>query len=73
MSLTSITYEDGTMAYPAHRDHQPESALAGHLEEAKNILESADPRVDPRAGDLELTGDFELLRWFPLPAEAREH
>ncbi|MDR9450933.1 MAG: aminotransferase class V-fold PLP-dependent enzyme [Acidimicrobiia bacterium] len=73
MSLTSITYEDGTMAYPAHREHQPESALAGHLEEAKNILESADPRVDPRAGDLELTGDFELLRWFPLPAEAREH
>ncbi len=73
MSLRSITYEDGTMAYPAHRDHQPESALVGHLEEVRKMLESADPRFDHRAGDLELTGDFELLRWFPLPGEAREH
>jgi len=71
MSLRSISYEDGTMAYPAHRDHQPESALAGHLEEAGRMLASADPRFDPRAGDLQLTGDFELLRWFPLPGEAR--
>jgi len=71
MSLKSISYEYGSMAYPAHRDHQPESALAGYLEEAKKMLESAAPRIDPRAGDLELTGDFEHLRWFPLPGEAR--
>jgi selenocysteine lyase/cysteine desulfurase len=69
MSLTDISYEGGTMTYPAHRDHQPETALAGYLEEAKRILGSAAPGIDPTAGDLELTDDFEHLRWFPLPGE----
>ena len=71
MSLHDITYERGQMAYPSHREHEPETALAGFLEEAERILSSAAPGLDPQATDFDLTDDFEHLRWFPLPGEAR--
>jgi hypothetical protein len=71
MSLHGISYDQGHMTYPPHRDHQPETALAGYLEEAQKILDSAPPGVDPEEVDLELTDDFEHLRWFPLPGEAQ--
>ena len=71
MSLANISYADGRMTYPPHRDHAPESALAGYLEEARTILEDAAPGVDPDRDDLELTDDFEHLRWFPLPGETK--
>lgn len=68
-SLSDIAYDDGQMTYPSHRQHEPETALAGYLDEARRILETAAPGVDPDATDLELTDDFEHLRWFPLPGE----
>jgi selenocysteine lyase/cysteine desulfurase len=70
MSLNEISYDQGHMTYPSHRDHQPEAALGDYLEEAQKILDSAAPGVDPEEIDLELTDDFEHLRWFPLPGEA---
>jgi hypothetical protein len=35
------------------------------------VLTSAGPGVDPDIGDLELTDDFEHLRWFPLPGDTQ--
>jgi len=69
MSLHKISYEDGHMTYPPHREHEPEEALAGYLAEARAILAGATPGTDPNQVDLELTDDFEHLRWFPLPDE----
>ncbi|MGZ8754752.1 MAG: aminotransferase class V-fold PLP-dependent enzyme [Acidimicrobiia bacterium] len=71
MSLYKISYETGRMTYPPHRQHEPESALAGYLEEALVILAGEVPGVEPDQADLPLTQDFEHLRWFPLPGEIR--
>jgi len=65
LSLRDISYEDGGMPSSAHRHQQPESALAGHLEDARRIL--AAPRRSPEP--VPLTPDFEHLRWFWLPHE----
>jgi Aminotransferase class-V len=46
--------------------HEPDSALARHLDEARRIIHSvqAPPRADPA-----LPPEFERIRWFPLPGE----
>jgi selenocysteine lyase/cysteine desulfurase len=71
MGLGDVSYENGRMEYPSHRDHQPESALAGYLHDAEMILNSAASVPDPAGVDLDLTEDFEHLRWFPLPGETQ--
>ena len=70
MSLNDISYETGHMEYSSHRRHEPEARLADYLEEAHKILDSAARGVDPDQPDLELTDDFEHLRWFPLPGDS---
>jgi hypothetical protein len=70
MSLSGISYADGTMRYerPPHpRDDQP---LAHWLEEGRRILEGADDAGAVEGSAPELSADFESLRWFPLPDEA---
>ncbi|HEX5828030.1 MAG TPA: hypothetical protein VFY23_10945, partial [Candidatus Limnocylindrales bacterium] len=67
LSLRDITYDDGRIAYPAHRHREPESRLAGYLDEARALLAAgprslAAPSVDPAA----VGPDFEALRWFLL-------
>ncbi len=52
---------------PVHRHRAPESALPGYLEEARRIL-AADRAAAPA---VELSADFEHLRWFWLPHEVR--
>jgi selenocysteine lyase/cysteine desulfurase len=67
MSLSGISYADGTMRYerPPHpRDDRP---LAHWLEEGRRILEDAG---DVGGSAPEVSADFESLRWFPLPDEA---
>lgn len=70
MSLRDISYAGGRMAWPQHRYSEPESALAGYLDEATRLLANlpataAASAPEPVAAD----ADFELLRWFPLPHE----
>lgn len=65
LSLRDISYEDERVPRSAHRHREPESALAGYLEEAQRIL--AAPRQ--AAESIELSADFEHLRWFWLPHE----
>lgn len=68
LRLAHVTYDaDGVMQYPRHDDRAPESVLADHLAEARDLLAAAAPTADPEPGDL-VSADFEHLRWFDLPA-----
>jgi hypothetical protein len=73
LSLYDIEYEAGGLRYPAHRHREPESRLAGYLDEAARILE--DPAAvlgpSPEPEPLTVGTDFESLRWFWLPDEIR--
>jgi len=65
LSLRDISYLDTNVPRSAHRHLEPESALPRYLEEARRIL--AAPRTTPKP--VQLSADFELLRWFWLPHE----
>jgi selenocysteine lyase/cysteine desulfurase len=72
LRLSQVSYRDGEMTYPAHRDRAPEQALAGYLDEARTLLGS---RSDVQACDRAAQGlseEFERLRWFELPAVCLE-
>ena len=64
LSLTDITYTDATPR-SAHRHREPESALAGYLTQARDLFRAARGQAEP----VELSADFEHLRWFWLPEE----
>ena len=72
MRLTDLSYDSGRLAYHSRHATEPETALAGYLEDARRILAAAEagqgvvPVRDP-----ELTPGFEALRWFPLPGEVQ--
>ena len=69
-SLRDVRYDDGRMDWPSHRHHEPESRLAGYLDEARAFL--ARPVVTPSTPSViadEVGPDFEALRWFWLPEE----
>jgi selenocysteine lyase/cysteine desulfurase len=68
MSLADIRYIDGAMNYEQRRRVEPEVNLALYMEAARRIVEEADGGL--RAPELDLSADFEHLRWFPLPHEA---
>ena len=63
LTLHDFDFVEGSM--PAHRHTAPESALPGYLEEARRIF-GADRPAGPA---VELSADFEHLRWFWLPHE----
>jgi selenocysteine lyase/cysteine desulfurase len=65
LSLRDIRYSDASVPRSAHRHLEPESALPRYLEEAREIL--AAPRSAPEP--VQLSADFEHLRWFWLPHE----
>ena len=67
LRLTDLSYDDdGVLRYPAHQDRAPESALAGYLEQARQLFAGRpDPTDDAPRG---LSADFEALRWFDLPS-----
>jgi selenocysteine lyase/cysteine desulfurase len=68
LRLADVTYgPDGQMRYPRHDDRAPESTLAGHLAEARALLDAPAAPDLPGPGDL-VSADFEHLRWFELPA-----
>ena len=68
LRLTALSYDGdtGELVVPElPHDRAPESALAGYLDEARRVFESADGSAD---ADAWVSGDFEHLRWFELPA-----
>ena len=72
MSLSDISYADGTMQYRQHRQSAPDTDFAAYLERARYILGDVEtaPAPDP-VGRPDVTADFEHLRWFPLPDDVR--
>ena len=68
LRLAHVSYgADGEMRYPRHDDRAPDTALAGHLAEARRLLAGPSTADLPGPGDL-VSADFEHLRWFELPA-----
>jgi len=66
-----LTYEGGKLEYGSRHATEPESALKGYLERAREIMARASERATSRTPDAPtLSADFETLRWFLLPEEA---
>lgn len=66
LRLAQLRYDDdGVLRYPDRHDSASESALAGYLAEAHDLLESL---PDDLGAPADLTGDFAALQWFDLPA-----
>ncbi len=75
MRLKDVQYgADGTLIYPHHEDRVDESALAGQLASAEELLLNCVSEGDeePTPADFANLGldpaGFETLRWFDLPA-----
>jgi hypothetical protein len=68
--LTQLSYDEtGELRYPTHHVHADESALAGYLDEARQLFAAhGDVPTWEAADPASLGEDFETLRWFPLPA-----
>jgi len=70
LGLDNVIYTSGKMEYRSFRATDPESALEGYVEEAREIFARAGEEM---MGDLpeglDLPPGFEHLRWFPLPDE----
>jgi selenocysteine lyase/cysteine desulfurase len=73
MSLEDIEYGSGAMVWENRRRRDPESQLPAYLEEARRIFAGAPEALGELPDAVRLTGDFEALRWFPLPHEAGSH
>lgn len=69
LRLRDLNYGAGYLSYPSRKATEPESALPRYLDEAREIFQRGPqaPAEDPVA----LNQDFQTLRWFPLPSEAR--
>jgi selenocysteine lyase/cysteine desulfurase len=70
LRLSQISYDPttGEMVYPHHDEPVPETALAGYLTEAEQIIATTEePTDDGHVPIAELSADFEQLRWFELP------
>ena len=70
LSLHDVMFTPDGIEHPDHRRRAGEDALEEYLTEGERILLAAEPGdEDPVQPDL--TEDFERLRWFYLPIEAR--
>jgi selenocysteine lyase/cysteine desulfurase len=66
LSWRDVGYDDdGRFVHPSQHERAPEAVLARYLDEAEQLLAGL-PELDLDTG--QVTADFELLRWFPLPA-----
>lgn len=73
MRLGDISYRTGKMEYRSRHSTEPEWALPGYLDEAKQIIAATEDEFRSLVvDDPARTPDFEELRWFPLPSEVLE-
>jgi selenocysteine lyase/cysteine desulfurase len=72
MSLRDLSYRSGKLEFRARMVTEPEWALEGYLDAARQIFDATASRFSGEmAFDMVApSDDFEELRWFPLPAEA---
>ena len=72
LRLSDLHYTpDGTLHSPARRPRAGEECLAGYLRQAQELLAARPDHSDD--GPTGLPGDFEALRWFPLPPACLAH
>ena len=65
LRLDQLHYVDGHLTYPHRDDTADESALAGYLQQAQDMLLN---RPEPALADTaRLSPEFDNLRWFELP------
>jgi selenocysteine lyase/cysteine desulfurase len=71
MRLGDITYRAGKMEYRSRHATEPESSLAGYLDDARRLagVATAPASATGVGAETVRTDDFEALRWFPLPTE----
>jgi len=73
MRLGDVSYRTGKMEYRSRHATEPEWALPGYLDEAKQIIAATSDEFRELAiQEAARTSDFEALRWFPLPSEVLE-
>ena len=70
LRLTDVRYDGGKLEYRSRHATEPESALAGYLQEARRLLDRVRAAEERRCAS-PAASDFERLRWFPLPAEVQ--
>ena len=72
LRLADLHYnDDGLLTYPEHQDTAPESALAGYLTAAHDLLEALPDDLGEEASIAQgLSADFSALQWFELPASS---
>ncbi len=71
MSLHDINYEGGTLSYDETRLQLPTDVLGDYLDQAKALMNNLRDSPPEPIGLPTTTADFELLRWFPYPDEAK--
>ncbi|MEO6777455.1 MAG: aminotransferase class V-fold PLP-dependent enzyme, partial [Kofleriaceae bacterium] len=70
LRLGEVSYRTGKMEYRSRHATEPEWALPGYIDEAKQIIAAAGEEFRTlTVTDPDRTRDFEQLRWFPLPSE----
>lgn len=71
MRLADVTYRTGRMEFRSRHATEPESALAGYLDDARRLVAAvgAGAAAGSECTEVDRTADFEALRWFPLPNE----
>jgi len=66
MSLHNLSYRTGKLDYRARHATEPEWVLDGYVQQAHEILGQSEQAP---AQPMEITPDFEALRWFWLPQD----
>ena len=67
LGLDDLSFDSGDLEYRSTQLTEPESALARHLEEARQIIANAEAEYGAEKETAVLPEELERLRWFPLP------
>ena len=73
MRLSDLIYQHGAPQYSKRHLSETENALSSYLEQARVIIATTSKSANlPLEDAPALSDDFQTLRWFPLPEEARQ-
>jgi selenocysteine lyase/cysteine desulfurase len=67
LGLDDLSFESGRLDYGSRQLTEPESALARHLDDARQIVAEAVAEFGGERESAVLPEELERLRWFPLP------
>jgi len=67
LGLDELSFESGQLVYESRQMTEPETALAGYLDDARRIVAEAEAEFGRERESAVLPEALERLRWFPLP------